>query len=145
MNPQMVQELTASPLDFFNKYMGKFPWEDGGKWPFPIWPEMARKWVAANQHRENVIGEYISSWMRGIYRLLNGIQERYLRRFRSLPLHLSHSSHLNQKNNQNLTTSQSPWLNLRVCFNWLETLLQACCEVYHHKRQEFWKRKIIHV
>jgi hypothetical protein len=31
MNPQMVQELTASPLDFFNKYMGKFPWEDGGK------------------------------------------------------------------------------------------------------------------
>jgi len=38
---EMIQELTSSPLDFFNKYIGEFPWEDGGKWPSPIWPEKA--------------------------------------------------------------------------------------------------------
>ena len=34
---EMIKELTASPLDFFNKYIGEFPWEDGGKWPSPAW------------------------------------------------------------------------------------------------------------
>lgn len=38
---EMVQELTLSPLDFFNKHIGHFPWEDGGRWPSPVWPEKA--------------------------------------------------------------------------------------------------------
>lgn len=35
---EMVRELTLSPLDFFNKYIGRFPWEESGKWPLPVWP-----------------------------------------------------------------------------------------------------------
>jgi len=40
---EMIQELTSSPLDFFNKYIGEFPWEKNGKWPSPVWPEKAEK------------------------------------------------------------------------------------------------------
>jgi len=35
---EMVEELTSSPLDFFNRYIGEFPWEEAGKWPLPVWP-----------------------------------------------------------------------------------------------------------
>jgi hypothetical protein len=35
---EMVKELTSSPLDFFNKYIGEFPWEETGKCPSPVWP-----------------------------------------------------------------------------------------------------------
>ncbi|MFX0201941.1 MAG: hypothetical protein ACFFCW_38005 [Candidatus Hodarchaeota archaeon] len=35
---EMIQEITTSPLDFFNKYIGEFPWEQSGKWPSPVWP-----------------------------------------------------------------------------------------------------------
>jgi hypothetical protein len=42
MNPEMIQELTTSPLDFFNRHIGEFPWEETRKWPSPIWPEEAK-------------------------------------------------------------------------------------------------------
>ncbi len=41
ISPEMIRELTSSPLDFFNKYVGEFPWEEGGKWLPPVWPEKA--------------------------------------------------------------------------------------------------------
>jgi len=36
---EMIEELTSSPLDFFNRYIGAFPWEEDGKWPLPVWAE----------------------------------------------------------------------------------------------------------
>lgn len=38
MRPEIIQKLSLSPLDFFNRYIGRFPWEDEGKWPHPVWP-----------------------------------------------------------------------------------------------------------
>jgi hypothetical protein len=35
----IIQELTLSPLDFFNRYIGHFPWESEQKWPSPEWPD----------------------------------------------------------------------------------------------------------
>ena len=40
---KMIQELTTSPLDFFNKYIGRFPWEGKNRWPSPIWPDDTQK------------------------------------------------------------------------------------------------------
>jgi hypothetical protein len=37
IRPEMIRELTTSPLDFFNRYIGKFPWEESEKWPSPVW------------------------------------------------------------------------------------------------------------
>ena len=35
---EMIQEMTTSPLDFFNKYIGEFPWEQADRWSSPVWP-----------------------------------------------------------------------------------------------------------
>ena len=42
ISPKMIQELTTSPLDFFNKVIGEFPWEESEKWPSPIWTEESK-------------------------------------------------------------------------------------------------------
>ncbi len=37
VKPQLIKELTMSPLDFFNRYIGSFPWQDDGRYPPPAW------------------------------------------------------------------------------------------------------------
>lgn len=40
---EAMEELTASPLDWFNRHIGRFPWQEEGLWPDPVWPE--RGWL----------------------------------------------------------------------------------------------------